>query len=120
VNVTGCMPLRWVSQIWCCQLLRATQGPGGPWRILKYALLPLRAWLLWDVTYDRCDRACVHAAALEKLDVVAAPAPSQVAPLEAVLSALRATQKAIEDSQTSTFGAEVIHLVPYLKLQYND
>ena len=51
----------------------------------------------------------MRAAALEKLDVVAAPAPSQVAPLEAVLSALHATQKAIEDSQTSTFGAEVIH-----------
>ncbi len=49
------------------------------------------------------------AAALERLDVVAAPAPTQVAPLEAVLSALRATQQAIEATQTSAFGAQVSH-----------
>ena len=40
---------------------------------------------------------------------MAAPAPTQVAPLEAVLSALRATQQALEATQTSTFGAEVTH-----------
>jgi hypothetical protein len=60
------------------------------------------------MSYDRCVGACVHAATLERLDVVAAPAPYQVASLQAVLSALRATQKAIEDSQTATFGAEVM------------
>ena len=54
------------------------------------------------VAVPRC-----HAAALERLDIVAAPAPSQVAPLEAVLSALRATQQALEATQTSTFGAQV-------------
>ena len=56
----------------------------------------------------------MHAAALERLDVVAAPAPSKVAPLEAVLSALRATQQALEATQTSTFGAEVTCLLPAL------
>lgn len=52
------------------------------------------------------------AAALERLDVVAAPAPTQVAPLEAVLSALRATQQALEATQAFTFGAEVTHPLP--------
>ena len=46
-------------------------------------------------------------AALERLDVVAAPAPSQVAPLEAVLSAVRNTIQALEASQASAFGAQV-------------
>ena len=56
----------------------------------------------------------VLAAALERLDVVAAPAPSKVAPLEAVLSALRATQQALEATQMSTFGTEVTHPLPSL------
>jgi len=49
----------------------------------------------------------VPVAALERLDVVAAPAPSQVAPLEAVLSVLRNTVQALEASQASAFGAQV-------------
>ena len=55
---------------------------------------------------------CASAAALERLDVVAAPAPTQVAPLEAVLSALRATQQALEATQASAFGAQVVTLSP--------
>ena len=54
-----------------------------------------------------CIATHVPAAALERLDVVAAPAQSQVAPLEAVLSALRNTVQALEASQASAFGAQV-------------
>lgn len=48
--------------------------------------------------------------------MVAAPALTRVAPLEAVLSALRATQKALEATQMSTFGAEVLCLTEIIHL----
>ena len=45
--------------------------------------------------------------ALEKLDLVAAPAPGGASPLQAVLGALRATQAALLASQAAAFGATV-------------
>jgi hypothetical protein len=47
------------------------------------------------------------AGALERLDVVAAPSAQGGSPLQAVLGVIRATQAALEASQTSTFGAKV-------------
>lgn len=49
----------------------------------------------------------VRAAALERLDVVAAPRFSGSNPLSALAAALRITQAALEASQAATFGAEV-------------
>ena len=45
--------------------------------------------------------------ALEKLDLVAAPAPEGTSPLQAVLGALQATQSMLLASQAAAFGATV-------------
>lgn len=49
------------------------------------------------------------AVALERLDVVAAPRLRNSNPLSALAAALRITQAAIEATQASTFGAQVMY-----------